>query len=339
MAKEQMSAMAQRFGELKTKHKDAIILFRRDGSYEAYYEDAKAVADVCGTELKRENGNGGYMTGFPCHALDTCLPKLVRAGKRIAICDEVTNNENKEDETMRLNLNANKTSESVNVQAAAPVMNPVKAQEPAIEDAVVIEEIEDTVPARPVAKPVTSEPKTEEKPKPKRGTDGKFAKKEAPKAEGGYSVETYTTKRGGTAALIFGFSSQEDADKIAAKMAKSIGSSWRWDADRKEKRYAVSVGTRYVDVAKRLCDALNKGDKAAVDKACKDSVDIYNGVVEAGKAEREARKAERESKKSTTAKAEPANPRTYTEAEVRDLMKRVIAGDAEAMTLVDSLAA
>lgn len=82
-----MDGRVRYFGELKKKHQNAILLFRCGDFYEAYYEDAKVVADVLGITLTRENGNGGYMCGFPYHALDAYLPKLIRNGHRVAICD------------------------------------------------------------------------------------------------------------------------------------------------------------------------------------------------------------------------------------------------------------
>jgi len=71
--------------KLNERNDDRILLMRCGDFYEAMGEDAKIVADVCGIVLtKREDY---YMAGFPHHALDTYLPKLVRAGHRVAICD------------------------------------------------------------------------------------------------------------------------------------------------------------------------------------------------------------------------------------------------------------
>ena len=83
--------MVKQFNELKAKHPDAVILFRVGDFYESYFDDAKKVADATGATLTKRSGEDGYyLTGFPHHALDTYLPKLVRAGLRVAICDDIS---------------------------------------------------------------------------------------------------------------------------------------------------------------------------------------------------------------------------------------------------------
>ena len=83
--------MVEKFNELKTKHPDAVILFRVGDFYESYFDDAKKVSDILGLTLTKRNGeNGYYLTGFPYHALDNYLPKLIRAGWRVAICDDIS---------------------------------------------------------------------------------------------------------------------------------------------------------------------------------------------------------------------------------------------------------
>ena len=84
------SALAKAYESMKAKHPDAILLYRCGDFYEAFGEDAKAVSDVLGITLTRRNAKDitVQMAGFPHHALDSYLPKLVRAGKRVAICDE-----------------------------------------------------------------------------------------------------------------------------------------------------------------------------------------------------------------------------------------------------------
>ena len=84
--------MMKQFFELKAKHPDAIMLFRCGDFYETYSEDAIVASEILGITLtKRANGQAKSveMAGFPFHALDTYLPKLVRAGKRVAICDQL----------------------------------------------------------------------------------------------------------------------------------------------------------------------------------------------------------------------------------------------------------
>ena len=83
--------MIKQFNELKAKHPDAVILFRVGDFYESYFDDAKKVADATGITLtKRSDENGYYLTGFPHHALDIYLPKLIKAGLRVAICDDIS---------------------------------------------------------------------------------------------------------------------------------------------------------------------------------------------------------------------------------------------------------
>ena len=135
--------------DLKAKHPDALLLFRCGDFYETYEEDAKECARVLGITLTKRSDTGTAMAGFPHHALDTYLPKLIRAGKRVAICDQLedpkltkklvkrgitelvspaTNNsnniQNSEDKTMKLNLSNN---ESKNVQSNAQVNNEVES--------------------------------------------------------------------------------------------------------------------------------------------------------------------------------------------------------------------
>jgi DNA mismatch repair protein MutS len=84
--------LMKQYFDVKAKHPDAILLFRVGDFYEMYGEDAVIGAGILGiTQTKRANGPGQYveMAGFPHHALDTYLPKLVRAGKRVAICDQL----------------------------------------------------------------------------------------------------------------------------------------------------------------------------------------------------------------------------------------------------------
>ena len=89
----ELTPMMRQYAELKAKHPDAVLLFRCGDFYETYLEDAVIASRILGVTLtRRNNGNnckGSEMAGFPFHALDTYLPKLVRAGKRVAICDQL----------------------------------------------------------------------------------------------------------------------------------------------------------------------------------------------------------------------------------------------------------
>ena len=87
----------KQFNELKAKHPDAILLFRIGDFYEAYDEDAVKAGEILGITVTRkfnskDKGSDGHalkLAGFPYHALDTYLPKLIRAGVRVAICDQL----------------------------------------------------------------------------------------------------------------------------------------------------------------------------------------------------------------------------------------------------------
>ena len=87
-----MTPMMRQFMEMKAKHPDAILLFRVGDFYETYLQDAITASEILGITLTRRSNGGAAateMAGFPHHALDTYLPKLVRAGKRVAICDQL----------------------------------------------------------------------------------------------------------------------------------------------------------------------------------------------------------------------------------------------------------
>jgi DNA mismatch repair ATPase MutS len=89
--------MMKQFLDLKSKHPDALLLFRVGDFYETYQQDARKASQVLGITLTKSSKTKGpdgkpvEMAGFPYHALDTYLPKLIRAGERVAICDQLEN--------------------------------------------------------------------------------------------------------------------------------------------------------------------------------------------------------------------------------------------------------
>jgi DNA mismatch repair protein MutS len=93
VAKEMVETpLMKQYIEMKGKHPDAILLFRVGDFYETFSEDAITASEILGITLtRRANGSAQYveLAGFPHHALDTYLPKLVRAGKRVAICEQL----------------------------------------------------------------------------------------------------------------------------------------------------------------------------------------------------------------------------------------------------------
>lgn len=85
--KEAYDKAPRHFKYWKGKHPDALLLFRVGDFYEAYCEDAIACSEILGVTLTR--GKSYRLAGFPYHALDIYLPKLIRAGKRVAICEHI----------------------------------------------------------------------------------------------------------------------------------------------------------------------------------------------------------------------------------------------------------
>lgn len=89
---EQMELRLKQFQEMKVKHPDAILLFRVGDFYEAYSDDARECAEILNITLtmrKREGKEDLLLCGFPHHALDVYLPRIVRAGNRVAICEQL----------------------------------------------------------------------------------------------------------------------------------------------------------------------------------------------------------------------------------------------------------
>lgn len=92
MAKIVETPLMKQYIEMKQKHPDAVLLFRVGDFYETFSDDAISASEILGITLtRRANGSAQYveLAGFPHHALDTYLPKLVRAGKRVAICEQL----------------------------------------------------------------------------------------------------------------------------------------------------------------------------------------------------------------------------------------------------------
>ncbi len=88
----ELTPMMKQFYEFKNQHPDALLLFRCGDFYETYCDDAVDAAQILGITLTRRNNGasqGDAMAGFPYHALDSYIPKLIRAGRRVAICDQL----------------------------------------------------------------------------------------------------------------------------------------------------------------------------------------------------------------------------------------------------------
>ena len=92
MAKIAETPLMAQYAAMKKKHPDAVLLFRVGDFYETFSDDAITASEILGITLtRRANGKAAYveLAGFPHHALDSYLPKLVRAGKRVAICEQL----------------------------------------------------------------------------------------------------------------------------------------------------------------------------------------------------------------------------------------------------------
>jgi len=401
-------AMMKQYRDLKQKHPDAMLLFRCGDFYETYEDDAKECAKVLGITLTKRQSDGVAMAGFPHHALDTYLPKLVRTGHRVAICDQLDpppgskrkrgesetsnssdNNQNSEDkvmtnETMKVadligkaivNGNAKYVIKSVEGDKvkvdfamgdnAAKEMN-MKAeqiekllqggwqvsdgtQEPTEKKADGgSQKAED-----PKAKTVKMEQPKQEKPKAeqpkvtlKRKQSQAKAKAEEPKPQaeqpqgGRYQFSTYTrpTSDGGTKTLGRIDGLQEGDELLERGVAEKIHASPMYDRDGERKVWWLSFGKRYVEAGRKVCEALNEG------RSLDDCVAIVDAQTDENHARSEARRKrnqEREGRnhQPSDVSPQPSSGKTYTEAEVADLMRRVIAGDQEAMAIVNAMAA
>lgn len=371
----------KQFRDVKSKHPDVVLLFRCGDFYETYEDDAKVCADVLGVTVTENKGV--RMAGFPYHALDTYLPRLIRAGHRVAICDQLeppkparkretneTKTKTKEETTM-----ATKSKESKNVQTA-------QVNNDAIESVNVGEvSLDDIRPSmtEPKDKPVTmplgkhgemiigkpgltpdgGKPKVTLRKKAKQAEPDPEAVGELAGMLAKVRLVTFTTKRGDTAPRIIGFSGEDDPrwkkhydERIrqakAAKEARKndakakvesspFGASWMMDHQTGAVVYCMTFGTRYMDVAKALCEAYNTSDRKAWEKAEQAVRDCKKGIVAGYQAEKAARKAEREAKKQDK-KGQPAAPAMSSEEKAMfDLFKRFMAGDKDAMAQVNDV--
>lgn len=120
--------MMKQFKQLKEKRPDALLLFRCGDFYECYEDDAKDVAEVLGITLTK-SGDGVQMAGFPHHALDQYLPKLVRAGKRVAICDQLEKPKPKGNANDNDNANPN-GNDNKKPKATKPKTSKPKSEKP-----------------------------------------------------------------------------------------------------------------------------------------------------------------------------------------------------------------
>lgn len=329
----ELQPIVKQFYDIKKKHPNALLLFRCGDFYETYMEDAAKAAKILGitvttsTTMKDAQGKPLVMAGFPYHALDTYLPKLIAAGHRIAICDQLempkqklahrgsdelatTENKNTNDqkeEEMKVAINQNETKNVANAQ----VINNNVSNAPAVEE---VEEVVDVTPVKPVTlKRKQSEPVSEVAPQ---STTTKLP---------AVTFSTYKTKKGDTAPQIIGFTGDDDPRWKAHKDAghKWVSASYRRDMSG-EKVYILMFGTRYMDAAKALAAAYNTNDVNAwhrAEDACKA---VYEQAVRDGKAKWEAKKAEWAEKRA--AKEKPQEKGTYRSEDVAKMLQSIMAG-------------
>ena len=183
-----------------------------------------------------------------------------------------------------------------------------------------------------------AQPVSEAKPSPSTGERGEGLPQ--------FSVITYTTKKGGTAPQIIGFTGEDDP---RWKAVKESGVKWASASYRKdisgEKVYLLMFGTKYMQAAQQLCDAYNSGDAKQIAEAQAACQTIYEQAQAEGKARWEAKKAEWAAKKKgnltpdPSPKGEGSEEKTYTASEVAELLRRIKEGDAKAMEQVNELMA
>jgi len=397
MAKKQVdeSPMMKQYRDLKSKHPDAMLLFRCGDFYETYEDDARECAKVLGITLTKRQSDGVAMAGFPHHALDTYLPKLIRTGHRVAICDQLDpppgpkrkhgesetnnssdNNQNSEDkvmtnETMKVadligkaivNGNAKYVIKSVEGDKvkvdfamgdnAAKEMN-MKAEqiEKLLAGGWQVSDGTQEAPKteEPKAKTVKMEqPKQEQPTKPKvtkKKSEGRGKKEEVPqpsaiKHQTSYVYSTYTNKKGKTCAKVSGFAETDAAYQKEA--AASLHGSATYENTKQGRVNFLLFGPRYAEVAKTVCQMLNEGKTVADCQAVVDAATEERAQKrEEWKQKREAYRQEREGKnhQPSDVSHQPSSGKVYTEAEMLDLMERVMRGDADALAEVNAIKA
>lgn len=97
------NSFLSKYQSLKEQYPTCLLLFRVGDFYEAYNQDAQDASKILGITLTKRNSINSYLAGFPYHALDKYLPKLVKAGRRVAICDQINDNKQPKEIVKRFN--------------------------------------------------------------------------------------------------------------------------------------------------------------------------------------------------------------------------------------------
>lgn len=358
------SPMMQKCRYLKSKHPDALLLFRCGDFYESYDEDAKECAKVLGITLTKCM-DGTVMAGFPHHALDTYLPKLIRAGKRVAICDQLdppptprvkrgvtdtndnSTNNSKSSTTMETKTMTAQdyVGKTINVNGS----NNFYVLKSADGDKLTAEfHMGDRVMPCPIPMSqlktmvdagkwtICDAPAVAEEPKPVAEPTAKTVtlkptmseQPEAPEigAKRKLRYETYENKKGKTCARIVGFT--EDA-MLERGNAERIHASSTYERDKKGgKQYMLIFGPRYAAAAKEVCKALNEG------KTLADCQAIIDAATEERVQKREEWKAKRAAylanRENESAEVKPAETKVagYSSEDVAAMLKKIMAGGA-----------
>ncbi len=334
------SPMMKQYRELKEKHPGALLLFRCGDFYETYFEDAATVNEVLGVTVTK-NGDT-TMAGFPHHALDKYLPMLIRAGKRVAICDQLESEERrvkseesataaepaKEDKAVTVPLGEHgtlvigkpgfepkedKPKVTLKRKTPQPAEEPVKVDEYTVKDDEGNDvKFETVVPAAISEQPVDEIVEVNSQPS-------------TPNSQLTYS--TYKTKKGDTAPQIIGFGGPDDPrwQSHKDKAHKWCSASYRRDING-EKVYVLIFGTRYMDVAKALAGAYNTDDREAWKRAEDACMAIYEQAQRDGKARWEAKKAEWKQKAQERKDKKEADRKCFTKEDVAAMLNDLLAG-------------
>ena len=335
------SPMMTQYKQMKEKNPNAILLFRCGDFYETYFEDAAAAAEVLGITLTKKGDM--QMAGFPHHALEQYLPKLIRAGKRVAVCDQIAPSNSpdrggqetpKEDSAVTVPLGQHgtlvigkpgfepkedKPKVTLKRKTPQPAEEPIKVDEYTVKDDEGNDvKFETVVPAAISEQPV-DEIVDVTTPLPTGEGQGERL----------CSVEfsTYTTKKGNTAPQIIGFGGEDDPRWQGHKDAghKYVSASWKKDLNG-EKVYILMFGTRYMDVAKALAGAYNTDDREAWKRAEDACMAIYEQAQRDGKARWEAQKAEWAKKSAERKAKKEADRKCYTKEDVAAMLNDLLAG-------------
>lgn len=342
------SPVLKQYRDFKKKHPDRVLLFRQGDFYEAYEQDAETCGKVLGVTVTKQGTQ--TMTSFPYHALDTYLPKLIKAGYLVAICDiletpkkKSTNNEtnNKEDKTMATKtikaadligktILAGKSAKYVvkavdgdrlNTEFTIGNNEPMQCPVPWAQVQKMLEagtwSIEGADATSKVQGDEVQGTKSEPE-KPKAETEPKAKpKKTKQEVKGNYTYATYRNKKGKKCAKITGVTEQDEAYQHAPE----LHASGSFERDKQgNKQFYLCFGSRYAEAAKQVCEAMNQGKSLAQLKAIIDKQTADNAQ------KREEWKAKRAERAEQANGNTNENAKGYTAEQVAQMLNAVMSG-------------